>query len=329
MILACTASLMGACALLDTRHADTPAPSTRLVAKDHRFAIVLPAPGDTLASLAAEFLGDETQAWVIADFNQLRHARPGEEVIIPLVEDNPLGVSREGYRKVAILSYHRIDHRNIKLSVSPERFERQMRFLRDHDFRVIPLRQVIDFLEGRRALPQRSVVITIDDGYRSAYQYAYPVLTQYRYPATIFVYTDFVGAPDALTWSQIREMSDSGLIEIQAHSKYHSNLAVRRPEETRQAYRGRVDEEIGDSIGAVERRAGTAVYSFAYPYGDTSEFVAGKLDARNVRLGLTVTAGGAPFYSDPLMLRRTMIFGDDDLERFRHKLDVFERAALP
>ena len=58
------------------------------------------------------------------------------------------------------------------------------------------------------------MAITIDDGYRSTYEIAYPVLRKHGFPATVFLYTDFVGAADALTWPQMKEMAASGLIGL-------------------------------------------------------------------------------------------------------------------
>ena len=59
------------------------------------------------------------------------------------------------------------------------------------------------------------MVITIDDGYESTYRHAFPILKRHGFPATVFVYTDFLGGGDALTWPQLQEMSASGLIDVQ------------------------------------------------------------------------------------------------------------------
>ncbi len=56
-------------------------------------------------------------------------------------------------------------------------------------------------------------MITIDDGYRSSYEIAYPILKKFGFPATVFLYTDFVGASDAMTWAQMKEMTASGLVD--------------------------------------------------------------------------------------------------------------------
>src|SRR6185369_9796043 len=104
-------------------------------------------------------------------------------------------------------------------------------------YKVLALKDLPAFLQGERALPAKTVVLTFDDGYESVYRHAFPVLRKHGFTATVFVYTDFVGAGDALTWSQIQEMHASGLVDIQAHSKTHVNLLERLPDETEARYR--------------------------------------------------------------------------------------------
>ena len=75
------------------------------VVKSDDYVIVIAKPGDTLQSLAQQFLGDPSQYWIIADFNDLRAVVPGQEVVIPLKTKNSIGVYANGYQMVPILSY--------------------------------------------------------------------------------------------------------------------------------------------------------------------------------------------------------------------------------
>ena len=167
----------------------------------------------------------------------------------------------------------------------------------------------------------------IDDGYRSTFEIAYPILRRHGFPATVFLYSDFVGASDAMTWAQMKEMTAGGLIEIQPHSKSHANLTLRLPGETDARYRERIRREIEAPVAAIRDRLTAATFTFAYPYGDVNEWVADLLASQRVALGVTVTPGGNPFYAYPLMLRRTMVFGNEDMDAFRAKLVTFVRAA--
>ena len=136
----------------------------------------------------------------------------------------------------------------------------------------------------------------------------------------MFLYSDFVGASDALTWSQMKEMADSGLIDIQPHSKTHANLALRLPDETESKYRERVRREVDAPISAIQERLGIRSIAYAYPYGDVNDTVVEQLKRQGVRLAVTVTPGGNAFFAPPQMLRRSMVFGNDNLDVFKAKL---------
>jgi peptidoglycan/xylan/chitin deacetylase (PgdA/CDA1 family) len=187
---------------------------------------------------------------------------------------------------------------------------------------VIPLARLPAFLDGREALPQRSVVITIDDGYESTYSHALPALRRHGFPATVFVYTDFVGAGDALSWAQLRELVASGLFEIGAHSKTHRNLTERSARETEVQYRREIDNELRASRALLEKQLGIRVRFFAMPFGDANGWVIDALERQDYKLAATVTPGGNAFFGDRLMLRRTMVMGDHDLAAFRQTLQI-------
>jgi peptidoglycan/xylan/chitin deacetylase (PgdA/CDA1 family) len=194
---------------------------------------------------------------------------------------------------------------------------------------VIRLAQLPEFLAGREPLPQRSVVVTIDDGYESVHRYAAPLLRSHGFAATLFVYTDFIGAGNALSWAQLQELSRGGLIDVQAHSKSHRNLIERGAGESDERYRQAIDAEARVPREMIERRLQTPVREFAYPFGDANEQVLQALGRQKYQLGLTVTPGGNAFYAQPLMLRRTMIYGDLDLEAFKAKLQISRSIAMP
>ena len=180
----------------------------------------------------------------------------------------------------------------------------------------------------KRQLPKRSVVITVDDGYASMYQHAFPVLKQYRFPATLFIYTDFIGARDALTWNQMQEMVASGVIDIQPHSKTHSNLSIRFQGETEAHYRDRLRVEAVAPREVLQRKLHVKVSSYAYPYGDANPIVVEELARKDYRIGLTVDPGGNAFFTAPMLLRRTMILGDQSLDAFKAHLQVFTPTDL-
>jgi peptidoglycan/xylan/chitin deacetylase (PgdA/CDA1 family) len=298
-----------------------------LLARDRDYAVVLARPGDDYATLAQRYLGDARKDWWIAEANARATVKTGDAIVIPLRSHNRIGVYADGYQTIPILCYHRFGARATKLTVTPAAFAAQMEYLAKNGYRVLPLARISDFLAGKEQLPQKTVVITIDDGYRSTYEIAYPILKKYGFPATVFLYSDFVGAGDALNFAQMKEMSASGLIEIQPHSKTHANLTLRLANETDAKYRERMRREVDAPIGVIEDKLAATSVSYAYPYGDVNETIVDLLSSKGVRLGLTVTPGGNGFFAYPYMLRRSMIFGDEDLDSFKSKLVTFVHTS--
>lgn len=304
-----------------------------VIGSGERLLVVLPRPGDTLQGLAARFLGDAGNAWQIAESNGLSgEPVAGRPLVVPLVPRNPLGITATGMQTVTVLCYHRFGAGNSKMVVSPARFEEQMAYLADNGYHVVRLADLQAFLAGERALPARSVVITFDDGYESVHRHAFPVLKKFNFPATLFAYSDFIGARDALSWPQFEELARSGLVDLQAHSKTHRNLTERKTGEGDEAYRKQIDLELQTPRAVLENRLaplGVQVRQFAYPFGSANEAVLDAMQRADYELGLTVTAGGNAFFAAPLMLRRTMIYGDHTLADFQARLQVQRPLGRP
>ncbi len=333
LIVVAWAALLAACSSSPPRPIDAAAGTDKsagvVIGRNDRLLVYRPGRDDTLRSIAAQFLGDEERDWVIADFNRVNGVVPDQPLVVPLKPLNPIGVQDDRYQTVPILCYHRFGGASNKMSVSPANFAAQLDWLARNDYRVIRLSQLLGFLQGREALPKRSVVITMDDGYESVHRYALPLLRKHGFPATLFVYSDFIGAGDGLSWAQLNELKASGLVDIQAHSKTHRNLIERLPGETEEQYRQSLDVEARAPRELLERRLQGPVRLYAYPFGDANEAVLDALMRQQYQLAVTVTPGGNPFFSMPLMLRRTMIFGDIDIDAFRSKLQISRGSVAP
>ena len=299
-----------------------------LVSNDD-FLIVKAGPSDNARTLAERYLDDPGMAWVIKGANGNRRVRSGDEVVIPLRNANRAAVFAGGYQKVPILAYHRFSKGAScdKLSISKKSFERHLVYLRDKGYKVIGLRDLAGFLKGETALPEKSVVLTIDDGYGSVYDIAFPVLRRFGYQATVFVYTDFVGSSAGLNWAEMKAMLDSGLIDIQPHSKTHADLTKRLQGEGDAAYRDRIRDEVKLSSRILRRKLGVSIHSFSYPFGAENDELLGILKDEGFDLGVTVTRGGNPAFANPFALRRTQIYCKDDVKALDRKLNVFERIS--
>jgi len=327
------AALLASCAVAPPPPAPAPQERARpvapqvveVLARNDDFVVVLPRDGDDFAALAKRYLGDFRRAWWIAEFNGLSRPQAGVDLVIPLKPTLLNSVDAKGVRTLTILCYHRFDNGRSKLSVSSGDFAEQMEYLAANGYNVVALKDLPAILRGEQPMPPKAVVITIDDGYRSTYETAYPILARHGFPATVFLYTDFAGLPAAMTWPQLKEMTASGLVDVQPHSKTHANLLLRKPDEADRSYVERLRQEIELSRAEIERRLAQSVYAFAYPYGDANETVTDLIRKNGIDVAFTVSPGGNAFYAYPLMLRRTMIFGDDSLSEFRNKLAVYSR----
>jgi len=305
-----------------------PPPGTeeRLQRSDDYILYRLPDPA-TSAELAARFLGDARQAWVVEEANPEAGYRAGETVVIPLGHPNPGGLARDGYQVVPVLCYHRFAPRcDSALCMPEEAFRAQLEHLQANGYRSVRLEELADFLEYKRGLPRKAVVITIDDGYRSTYEIAFPLLQRYGFTATLFIYTDFVGSSSlAMTWDQIREMQAAGF-EIGSHSLSHADLTLRQSEEDEAAFRRRISAEVVRSKDVLDRELRQATRFFAYPYSRHDALVLGLVGA-HYRLGLTVEKGANPFFADPLRLKRTQVL-QADLGHFAGILQTHRPLAL-
>ncbi len=169
-----------------------------------------------------------------------------------------------------ILTFHDLDERPSVISISPGVFQRSMAKLHEAKYQSITLMEAVECVSLGNPFPNRSFVITFDDGYQSVYDEAFPVLHRYGMSATIFltVGKDISAKPDTrlpsiegrsmLNWKEIREMNIEG-ITFGAHTLTHPDL-TRLPLD-------RVEAEICSSKTIIEDTLGTQISSFVYPYG--------------------------------------------------------------
>jgi len=145
---------------------------------------------------------------------------------------------------IPILAYHNFTKdEGSSYDINIAEFEKQMDYLSAHNYSVISLSELVEGLK-QGELPYKPVVITIDDGFKSTFSLAYPVLKKYNLPATLFLYTDFIEKNSySLTWEEIREMTKNN-IEIGSHTLSHCNLLKYQKKENYETYIARIRREI-------------------------------------------------------------------------------------
>lgn len=333
LILAIMLLFQGACVSLEyvsrlaRLHMVGRSAQEHLIFRSDEHILCLLGHDETPLSLAKTFLGDPQKAWQIAEANEEVPFQKDQVIVIPLKKKNKGGITADGYQVIPILSYHHLsDQCASSLCVSPFIFEQQMEYLKNNGFRVISLEELYDFLQYRRAIPKKSVVITIDDGYRSAYDFAYPILKQHGFKATIFVYSDFIGTSlNAVTWDQLREMKADGF-EVGSHSVTHCDLTKKIADEDNKAFRERIEREILVSKQIIDKELSQDTRSIAYPYGKYNQSLLSICEQGGYRVGLSVQRGGNPFFADPLSLKRDMV--GSDMLAFIGSLETFHYFPL-
>ena len=106
---------------------------------------------------------------------------------------------------IPILCYHNLNPTRVgSMNMTPERFESQIKYLKDNGFTIIPLQDAVAYLQGRRAtLPAKSVVVTADDGWKSVYTYMSPIVKKYNIPVTLFIYPQTISqGKNVLSWDE-------------------------------------------------------------------------------------------------------------------------------
>ena len=164
---------------------------------------------------------------------------------------------------VPILTYHDLGYKG-GIQVTPENFERQMFFLKEKHYNVIPLDELVEGIKKGKKFARNTVVITFDDGYQDNYSYAYPVLKKYGFPATIFLISDYIGnKPGFLGWNEIKEMSKNN-ISFGGHTRHHVYLPSIKDKNI-------LWDEIAGCKEIIEKHIGKRIDYFCYPRGGFNE----------------------------------------------------------
>jgi peptidoglycan/xylan/chitin deacetylase (PgdA/CDA1 family) len=214
-----------------------------------------------------------------------------------------LAISEGSHREIPVLVYHRVGYNECSLNITPERFAQDLRQLKDHGYQTISLRQFQDYLLGRlEELPEKPILITLDDGYLDNYENAYPILRYHGMVATFFIITGMLGNTDRLDYYHILEMKNQGM-SFGSHTVSH-RLLERLPNTE-------INEELNSSRSTLENILGSPVQAVAYPSGSYNHATIKLAQDNGYINGFTVTQGICSTDSPKFELRRIPIFSYD------------------
>ena len=221
-------------------------------------------------------------------------------------------VPREKTR-VAVLGYHDFSNSRpvTEMRMRTSEFCQQMQYIKDAGLTVITMQDFLDWLQGKRCLPERCVLITIDDGWRSVYTDAFPVLRAYGYPFTLYLYTSYIsGRGYSMDPDMVQEMMAAGAT-IGSHSATHLYPSQwKRFAEDSPEYAAQLKQEFPDSVADIKAMFGNCS-TYCYPGGYVTPPMQEALRQAGISAAFTVLERKVTSLEDPLQVHRYMVFGND------------------
>ena len=210
-----------------------------------------------------------------------------------------------------IFVYHKFEEpKSPSTSISIEVFEDQLDYLQKNNYNVIGLPELVTLLEDQREIPEKTVVLTIDDGYRSVYKKAFPILKKFGFPFTLFLYMEAVGRyPDYMRLDELQVMSRYRKVTFGNHSYSHARFG-RMPEGiTKRDYIRQIEDDLSRSEKRFNDILGYNPLYFAYPYGEYSKEYADTLKSRGYRVSLAQDPGSTGLFTDLFLIPRYAVVG--------------------
>ncbi len=208
---------------------------------------------------------------------------------------------------VPIIMYHQVQNNNLgKDVISPAEFESDLKYLSDQNYNTITMTQLIDYVYDGEELPENPIILTFDDGYLSTYKNVYPLLKKYDSKIVLSIIgkstDDFSKVVDNhidahMTWDQLNELKESGLVEIQNHSYNLHKISNQRYGCCQMTNEPLCDYEqfLAADVMELQEKAKTFLNytpnTFTYPYGRYNDTVEGILKKLGFKATLTATFG--------------------------------------
>ncbi|MBF0546315.1 MAG: polysaccharide deacetylase family protein [Candidatus Riflebacteria bacterium] len=221
---------------------------------------------------------------------------------------------------IPCLCYHQVKPTaKGKFELSTQIFREQLSLLKKRNYQTINSQQFLDYLNGKDIGVKKPIVLTFDDGYLSVFQHARPIMKEFGYIGVACVYPSFIGCSSGMKWEQLKTLASEGW-SIECHSYDHSNFidTVDEPETSGSFF----SKQIQLAKNIVEQKTGKKSLFFTWPFGvytiKAEEF------ARKVGFSGAFTVDGGGNYPglDPFRVKRQVIYGNDNLEKFQIKVEM-------
>ena len=216
---------------------------------------------------------------------------------------------------VPVLYYHSVDPSEAnEVIISPDKLREELTFIKESGYTTLTMSELNDYILNNTPIPEKSIVITFDDGYADNYANAFPILKELDMKATIFVISNFTDNDGYyMTSQQLKEMSDYG-IDIQSHTASHLHLNELSYEEQL--------NELKTSKEKLESITGKPVISVAYPFGDYNDNSVKASKDAGYSLSFTTNRGLSDREDNSLALDRIYVSSTYNIDQFKEVLST-------
>ena len=226
----------------------------------------------------------------------------------------------------SILLYHRFGPVvHDEMTVRTATFRSHLDYLKQHGYQIVPLRTVVMHLLGKGpAPPPHSVVITVDDGHASVFTEMLPLVQEYHFPVTLFIYPSAISnASYAITWGQLTTLSRTGLFDIQSHTYWHPNFKTERKRLSPEAFQSFVTMQFTKPRAVLKSKLGVDADMLAWPFGIYDDDLIAKAREAGYVSGFTLDRRPVTPHERVMAVPRYLVLDNDSGRRFASMLPGF------
>jgi len=185
--------------------------------------------------IAVFFLGGAINVFAISSYE------------VPILVYHSFGLAKNAQEKTLQTHYR----------VTADTFEKQMKYLSDNAYHPISFSAYVDSFKNNTKLPKKAIVLSFDDGWKTQYIYAVPILEKYDFTATFFIVASYPGSRLYMSWNDLKDLVVHNF-DIESHTKTHAMLTKISSE--------KLTSELNESKKMLEAKLNIKVTTFAYPY---------------------------------------------------------------
>jgi peptidoglycan/xylan/chitin deacetylase (PgdA/CDA1 family) len=257
---------------------------------------------------------------------------------------------------IPVLMYHHVNPEGNFINVKPHLFESQIKYLKEGGYTALNTNDFLEILNGTRLPPEKPVVITFDDGWLDNWLFAFPILKKYGMKAVIFVVTSQIhekgkrrrsdegqinGLPlhkecqqmvesgsaqeVMLSWEEVGEMENTGLVDIQSHTHTHRRLDKLYPDQKERMTV--LNEELKMSKAVIEKKLKKQCHALCWPWGKYNDEYIEAAMSSGYRILFTTEKGTNTPATGPWRIKR-LVIGNIGNITLRKKLVIFSRDWL-